>query len=103
MITGEVIIRSFFSSDLINVKLNNKLVQVELTEIASELGDLLGKFPFFLACVSLFGQKAWNFYPNKSIKELRKRTDGLLNLCEKCVIGRLEAKRDHYLKNIPED
>lgn len=53
MITGEIIMRTFLSSDLMGVKLNDKLVQVELTDIASELADILGKFPLFLA--SIFG------------------------------------------------
>lgn len=41
MITGEVIIRSFFSSDMINTQLNNKLIQVELTDLVSELSDMM--------------------------------------------------------------
>lgn len=103
MITGEVIIRSFFSSDMKDQTLNNKLIQVELSDLVSELSELQRKQPHFILCAKLLGQRAWSIYPSKYIKSLKSRSDNLLKLCEECIKGRLEKRRDHYLKNIPED
>lgn len=69
LITGKVVIRSFFG-DLADKRIFDKEIQIVITDLLNDMGEIRLKSKYVYVKRLFLGTKAWKFFPTESEKEI---------------------------------
>ncbi|CAD8127293.1 unnamed protein product [Paramecium sonneborni] len=97
LITGQVVIRSFFGNSAEGIKINKKQIQIEIADLLNDMGELRLKSKYFFIKRFFLGTKGWKFFPTKIEKELLQRVYEVRLTIEKLIqkrIVEIEIKMD---------
>ncbi|CAK65177.1 unnamed protein product (macronuclear) [Paramecium tetraurelia] len=97
LITGQVVIRSFFGKSADGVQINKKKIQIEIADLLNELGEVRFKSKYLFVKRFFLGTKSWGFFPTNKEKELLQRISEMRLAIEKLIqkrIVEIELKMD---------
>ncbi|CAD8207201.1 unnamed protein product [Paramecium pentaurelia] len=103
LITGQIVIRSFFGKSAEGVKINNKEIQIEIADLLNDMGELRFKSKYFFIKSFFLGTKGWNFFPTQNEKQLLQRVSEMRLAIEKLIqkrIVEIEIKMDENENDI---
>ncbi|CAK92591.1 unnamed protein product, partial (macronuclear) [Paramecium tetraurelia] len=103
LMTGKVVIQSFFGDSIDGLKVNNKDLQVEVTELINDMGESRFKSKYVFIKRLLLGTWAWNIFPTQEEMMIQQRVFQLKTMIEKVIRKRLIELRQRNKQNDQKD